>query len=152
MKYLLILFVIALALAPLSHFIPSKRQRRIANLREYAAVHGLFVEFRTLPGADKNRERSVIAPRGDIIYYGKRLRPRRTDAVQSASWIYSAQGWRSLGRRTSPPDQLLQLPDNILAASVQESSCGIYWQESGEQAQVEQIRQVLESWAEALLQ
>jgi len=48
--YLLIIFVIALALAPLSHFVPSKRQRKVVCLREYAAVHGLFVEFRTLPG------------------------------------------------------------------------------------------------------
>ena len=152
MTYLLIFFVIALALAPLSHFVPSKRQRRIANLREYAAIEGLFVEFRGLPGADKNRERPVIAPRGDIIYYGKRLRPRRTGAVQSASWIYSAQGWRSLGQRTLVPDQLLQLPENILAASVQESSCGIYWQETGEQEQVGQIKQALESWAASLLQ
>ena len=38
MTYLLIIFVIALALAPLSHFVPSKRQREIARLREYAAV------------------------------------------------------------------------------------------------------------------
>ena len=55
LKYLLIVFVIALALAPLSHFVPSKRQRHIARLREYAAVHGLFVEFRSLPGTARER-------------------------------------------------------------------------------------------------
>ena len=49
LTFLLIVFVIALALAPLGHFVPSKRQRAIARMREYAAVHGLFVEFRDLP-------------------------------------------------------------------------------------------------------
>ena len=63
LKYLLIVFVIALALAPLSHFVPSKRQRHIARLREYAAVHGLFVEFRSLPGTARERAD------GHTIYY-----------------------------------------------------------------------------------
>ena len=49
----LILFVIALALAPLWHFLPSKGQRKAARMREHAAVQGLFVEFRELPGAAK---------------------------------------------------------------------------------------------------
>ncbi len=57
MTYLLIIFVIAVALAPLSHFVPSKRQRQIARMREYAAVHGLFVEFRGVPGRDRVRAR-----------------------------------------------------------------------------------------------
>ena len=66
MKYVLILFVIALALAPLSHFYPSKRQRLVARMREYAAVHGLFVEFRDLParGEPVPGER-----RAQVIYY-----------------------------------------------------------------------------------
>ena len=50
MKYFLILFVLALAIAPLTHFLPSKRQRQIARMREYAALHGMFVEFRKLEG------------------------------------------------------------------------------------------------------
>ena len=58
MKYLLILFIIALALAPLTHFLPSKRQRKVAGLREYAAVHGLFVEFRKLPGSEREAVRA----------------------------------------------------------------------------------------------
>ncbi len=46
LTYFIIIFVVALALAPLSHFLPSKRQRKVAGMREYAAVHGMFVEFR----------------------------------------------------------------------------------------------------------
>jgi hypothetical protein len=149
--YLLIIFIIALALAPLSHFVPSKRQRRIAHLREYAAVNGLFVEFRTLPDKAGRAAKSAALPGGDIIYYGKRLRPRRGSPVERGSWICDDEGWRGLDRRTPVPASLLQLPDGILAASVEEASCGIYWQESGSEACVEQIKQVLEAWSEELL-
>jgi len=149
--YLLIIFIIALALAPLSHFVPSKRQRRIAHLREYAAVHGLFVEFRTLPDAASPAARSAASPGGDIIYYGRRLPPRRGAPVQRGSWVYDREGWRGLDRRLTVPALLLQLPGAILAASVEEASCGIYWQESGSEQDVEQIRQVLEAWSGTLL-
>jgi hypothetical protein len=150
--YLLIIFIIALALAPLSHFVPSKRQRKVARLREYAAVHGLFVEFRGLPGAQQGHRPPAVNPGGDIIYYGRRLRPRRGEPVLRASWITDQAGWRSLGRRTPVPDVLGQLPAKILAAGVDEASCGIYWQEAGCEEEVERIRQVLEAWAEQLLQ
>jgi hypothetical protein len=149
--YLLIIFIIALALAPLSHFVPSKRQRRIAHLREYAAVNGLFVEFRTLPDTASRAAKSAASPGGDIIYYGKRLPPRRGSPVERGSWVCDDEGWRGLDRRTPVPPSLLQLPAGILAASVEEASCGIYWQEPGSEACVEQIRQVLEAWSGALL-
>jgi len=149
--YLLIIFIIALALAPLSHFVPSKRQRKVARLREYAAVHGLFVEFRTLPGAKSGRQPPKLAAGGDIIYYGRRLPPRRGEPVVRGSWIAGEEGWRGVDRRTPVPDLLQQLPVGILAASVDEASCGIYWQESGSEEVVERIREVLEAWAEQLL-
>ena len=151
MKYLLIIFIIALALAPLSHFVPSKRQRKVARLREYAAVRGLFVEFRTLPGAANGRRPLDVVPGGDIIYYGKRLPPRRKEPVKPGNWIAEQGGWHSLDRRAPVPDLLQQLPTGILAAGVDEASCGIYWQESGSEQDVEQIRQHLEAWAEQLL-
>jgi hypothetical protein len=148
LTYLLIIFIIALALAPLSHFVPSKRQRRIARMREYAAVHGMFVEFRNLPGAD--RQHGQRAQATQVIYYGKRLPPRRGAALPGASFVADDQGWRKLGRRGEVPLQLHDLPQEIRAASVDEGSCGIYWQEAGDEQQVEQIRQVLESWSEDL--
>jgi len=149
--YLLIIFVIAVALAPLSHFLPSKRQRRIARMREYAAVHGMFVEFRDLPGAGARSRRASGRSGADIIYYGKRIPPRRGEPVPSGSWIVDQEGWRSLDRRAPIPPLLQELPGEILAAGVDQSSCGVYWQEAGEEAQVEQIRGVLEAWSALLL-
>ena len=90
MKYLLIFFIVALALAPLTHFLPSKRQRKVAGLREYAAVHGLFVEFRNLPGSEQEAVRART-PRGDIIYYGKRLPPPRRGEARRGRWVRDVQ-------------------------------------------------------------
>ncbi|MCB1845393.1 MAG: hypothetical protein KDI09_20665, partial [Halioglobus sp.] len=66
LTYLLIAFVLLLAVAPLLHFRPSKRQRALARMREYAVLHGLQVEYRKLPTEQRGR-RPVT---GDVIYYG----------------------------------------------------------------------------------
>lgn len=146
LEYLLIVFVIALALAPLGHFVPSKRQREIARMREYAAVHGLFVEFRHLPALN-----AASVPARDVIYYGKRLPNRRARPVESNAWVRTGQDWQSVERRRPVPALLQELPAEIRAAGVDQSSCGVYWEESSGEAGVEQIRQVLERWCEALI-
>ena len=156
MKYLLIVFVVAIALAPLSHFMPSKRQRQIAKLREYAAVHGLFVEFRSRPGrfrpgSDIGRDKSRDRAGHDTIYYGKRLPPsKQKRGQQSGVWLREPGGWVSLERRLPVPAPLQDLPAEILAASVDEGSCGIYWRESGGVELVAQITRTLELWSEEL--
>jgi hypothetical protein len=144
---LFILFVIAVALAPLAHFQPSKRQRQIARLREYAAVHGMFVEFRSVPGRDSGRLNTRDSAGHEIIYYGKRLPAARGHCSLAGAWLRQGSEWAGLQRTLAAPAGLAQLPAQVLAASVDQSSCGVYWQESGAVEDVEQIRQVLEHWA-----
>lgn len=150
MTYLLIVLVIAIALAPLSHFVPSKRQREIARMREYAAVHGMYVEFRAVPGRERGGPRDKDRVGHETIYYGKRLPAARKKARPARAWLQLEAGWVGLERKLPVPPALAGLPPEVLAASVDESSCGIYWRESGPVAKVEQIRQVLESWASDL--
>lgn len=150
MKILLILIVVALALAPLSNFIPSKRQRQVARLREYAAVHGLFVEFRNLPGSELSRLGEKQRPE-QLIYYGKRLPPSRRNLRPQQAWLAGEGGeWRGVGHRTAPPACIGLLPPAILALSQEESSCGIYWREAGNEDHVQQIVDALAAWREAL--
>lgn len=150
LTYLFIIFVIALALAPLGHFLPSKRQRKVARMREYAAVHGLFVEFREVPviGGALGSSKSSS---GQVIYYGKRLPARRASPVQTSAWVRVADGWRSVGRRLPVPGELQSFTVDIVAASIDQSSCGVYWTESTGEEGVEHIRQILEHWCEALI-
>jgi hypothetical protein len=145
--YLLIVLVIAIALAPLSHFIPSKRQREIARMREYAAVHGMFVEFRGVPGRDRERAQERDRAGSETIYYGMRLPPARKKGEKALAWRRENEGWVALERRIPIPPALSRLPSQVLAASVDDGSCGVYWREAGSVEEVEQIRQALGLWA-----
>jgi hypothetical protein len=147
LTFLLIVFVLGLALAPLLHFLPSRRQRKLARLREYAAVHGLYVEFRQVPDAGEGSR-----PVRDLIYYGKRFPTSRSGSVESAAWIKPVTGWRSVGRRVPLPAPVAELTVEIIAASIDQFSCGVYWTEGTEEEGVEQIRQCLERWSELLMQ
>ncbi|NQX89496.1 MAG: hypothetical protein HRT77_12605 [Halioglobus sp.] len=141
LEYLLIFFVLALAITPLTHFLPSKRQRQVARMREYAAVHGLFVEFRELVGVSGVTER-----KGDVIYYGKRLPAARSQPLQPGTWLKTAEKWRSKGVRRPVPKPLLELRAPVLGASVDEVSCGVYWTESTNEDTVAAIRLALDRW------
>lgn len=150
MTYLFIILVIAIALAPLSHFVPSKRQRAIAGMREYAAVHGMFVEFRQVPGKDSGRISDRDGASSNTIYYGKRLPASRQKRQAALAWINEKGTWVGLERRLPVPPVLAELPSQVLAAGADESSCGVYWREAGTVEDVEQIRRVLELWVTQL--
>lgn len=147
LTYLLIVVVIAMALAPLAHFVPSKRQRALTRMREYAALNGMFVEFRDLPA----RAGSHVVVR-DVIYYGKRLPNMRAKPIASASWLRTEEGWKCVDKRLPVPAAVQELSAEISAASVDQASCGVYWTESTGEAGVEHIRQVLVRWCDELIQ
>jgi hypothetical protein len=52
--------------------------------------------------------------------------------------------------RVAVPEAVLALPDGVLAASADRESCGIYWLEVGDEAEVDQIGVVLESLTQGL--
>ncbi|WP_207796401.1 hypothetical protein [Pseudohalioglobus lutimaris] len=148
MKYLLIVFILGLAVAPLTHFLPSKRQRQLARMREYAAVHGLFVEFRDLPAAAGHSAQA--ARTRQVIYYGKRLVASRGEPRQRRAWLREDDGWRGLQRRWEEPVSAAVMPASVMALGVDEGSCGAYWMEDGEESDVEVIVEALQLWAGAL--
>jgi hypothetical protein len=143
MTYLLIILVVALALAPLGHFIPSKRQRKLARMREYAAVHGLFVEFRQAPTLASEPDQGK-----QLIYYGKRIPATVTIPIETTAWVKTQGDWRCVGGRLLPPPGIEELPSDVLAASIDQSSCGVYWAEASGEETVEQIREALTHWSE----
>jgi hypothetical protein len=148
MKYLLIAFVVFLALAPLSHFVPTKRQRLVARLREYAAVNGLFVEFRPPPGSADDA--AHVTGSSGLIYYGKRIPPGRGTPIGRGAWVRDEDGWRARQRPAPVPEPLSKLPPEIGLATLDEGSCGVFWAEEGGEETVELICQVLGEWTAAL--
>ncbi|MFT6051710.1 MAG: hypothetical protein ACI9B9_001353 [Halioglobus sp.] len=146
--FLVITFIVALALAPLAHFVPTKYQRRIAGLREYAALQGLFVEFRSPPlsvpsAAERYRP-------GSTLYYGLRLPINRRKEPPDQVWVRREQEWRPSAGRAASPAQLAALPDDVFAVGIDSYSCGIYWQEGGEQAEIDEISDVLKGLVKEL--
>ena len=149
MVWLLILFVVAIALVPLFHFAPSKRQREIANLRERAAIGGLFVEFREPPGGPGRPLPNGVLER-NLIYYGRRLRAANKPPRVNHAWRRDNEGWLAVGGYVPVPDVFAQFPDSVVASSVDPDSCGVYWDESGGVDAVAEITDLLERWAEQL--
>jgi hypothetical protein len=147
LTYLLIVVIVFVALAPLMHFVPSKRQKQIADMRETAALKGLYVEFRQLPG-----ERLDASYRsGDLIYYGKRLPARVAGEVQPHHWIKEKnEEWRGQNWRYPLPASMQSLPGGVIAIGVDEGSCGVYWQESSDLEDVENICTAVQAWADDL--
>ena len=83
---------------------------------------------------------------GRVIYYGKRLPASLKERPRRAAWIRDEEGWRALEVAGPPPALLQELPPSVPAASVDEGSCGVYWQEEGGEDDVKAIVAALEAW------
>ena len=144
--YIFIAVVVALAIAPLLHFLPSRTQRRQTGLREAAAQGGLFVEFRDLPGYAPRLERMSRDER-QVVFYGVRLPASATETRPRQSWWRVDDNWRGAPERLRPlPLALQDLPDAVLAAGIDNNSCGVYWREDGFEEDVGQIIGCVRAW------
>jgi hypothetical protein len=147
--WILIIFVIAVALAPLAHFVPSKQQRKVAGLRQYAAMKGLFVEFRSLPVAAGSAQHKALSPAekkrktytDGILFYGRRH--LRSDVPRQA-WLRAGEDWRPLDRAgPAAPEALGELPAAIQAVSIDREAVGVYWKEQGGEGDIDRIATVI---------
>jgi hypothetical protein len=148
--YSIIALIVLLALAPLWHFMPTKRQRHQAQLRESAALAGLFVEFRDLPLGPERLARLAATER-QVLYYGLRLPASRKTTRKRLAWYREREDWNSRPGRLELPPIVAKLPDSILAVGVSEESCGVFWQEQGDESLVREIALLLMQWREDLL-
>ncbi len=145
--WLIILLVIAVALAPLMHFIPTKKQQATARLREQAALDGLFVTYRRLPMipgkvADAAKDRTALEE--GTLYYGVRWLVKASERPAPVTWLRTERGWQNLQRREVVlPDVLSSLPETVLAFSSDVESAGIYWREEGGQEALKAISSAL---------
>jgi hypothetical protein len=129
MAFWIIAGVVLVALAPLSHFWPSKHQRRLAHIREQAALLGLYVELRKLPA---HRKIDIYIPADDRrywVYYG--LRCSQKVKLPVGSWLRTPDGWFALTGDSDLPDALVALPEGLDVVSSTPGSVGFFWQERG---------------------
>ena len=148
MVYLLIVLILFLAIVPILHFRPTRRQRLVTQLRDAALKYGLFVEFRKDDIFNKCNLSSG-ADRADIIFYGLRI-PRSVEIEfnkKKEVWLRDKEGWVCVTENNDFPLFLDCLPNDILAASYDARCFGVYWTERGEVKDVEKISLSLASWA-----
>lgn len=147
---LIILAAVLLAAAPLLHFLPDKRQRRQARLREAAALAGLFVEFRDLP-IPENRRRRLSAAERQVLFYGCRFTASTRVPPPACVWYREGEAWRSRPARVPAPAWLREASAAVLAASVDAESGGFYWREEGGEALVQELAPRLIAWRDELM-
>ncbi len=150
MTYLIIAIIVLIAIAPILHFLPTRRQRLITELRDTALKTGLFVEFRSDLDLEKYIERLNIKP-VDIIFYGLRIPLAANIESKKKIWLRGKDGWSSRNEAKRFPNFLNGLPDDVLAVSADNRCIGVYWTEKGEIKDVENIRLALASWADKKL-
>ncbi len=149
MGWWIVLLVVLLALAPLWHFAPTKRQRLQARLRECAALNGLFVELRDLP-LPQDRLARMPAGERQVVYYGCRLRTSGMVPMRRTAWYRSGDDWSCRNGREAPPDFVQEIPDSVLAVDLGPESCGLYWREEGTEDDVISLARRLAAWRDQL--
>lgn len=149
MGWWIVLLVVFLALAPLWHFAPTKRQRLQARLRECAALNGLFVELRDLPLPPARLARMPPAER-QVAYYGCRLRAAGRIPTRRRAWYRDGDHWSCGSGRDDPPPFVEEIPDSVLAVDLGPASCGLYWREEGTEEDVVSLARRLAAWRDQL--
>ena len=138
MSYFLIILVIFIALSPLISMMPSRRQRLIADLRQAAAVSGLYVELRDPPGGGDGPRQAFYGcrrghgqpkPEGTILY-----------ACEEGSWS-AREGSASAAKLALLGD----LPETVFVASEDRRGAGVFWNEQGGKDDVHRITQTLKA-------
>jgi len=146
LEYLIIVFILFLAITPILHFLPTRRQKLVTKLRNAALDNGLFVEFRK----DQTLAKSILNHDGEeseIIFYGLRVPFVVGVERKSETWIREEEGWISTTKFNQFPIVLNNLPTGVFAAKADIRCYGIYWTEKGEVKDVKNISRVLTTWA-----
>ena len=144
MTWLLILFIVFVALAPLITLMPTRAQKKLARLRQHAAVIGLQVQLREPPG--RTTDKRLQACYGLRAPHRKRLPVSGAFAPRDGSWHNIELGGAELpasfrGDFPAGVSYLQLAPDQVVA----------FWDEQGEEADIEQIQGSLEALIESCL-
>lgn len=140
LKYLLILFIIMIALSPLLSMMPTRRQRKIADLRQRAAVCGLAVQLRDAPEA--------LRMDTACAFYQRRRERDEPRLERPVLCLYIDDQWRQEQGSVNPARRALldALPKGVLAVVGEPTGVGAFWLESGEVDDVDTIKRVLGEW------
>lgn len=151
MSYLIILFVVALALAPILALKPSKQQKHLIKLRDRARQLGLQVQVCEMPQTHRQQVRREDTESG-VVY---RLLWRHPLAKVRQIQFLLLRPETERNTAPAPVLALLQkyldsLPDIIAAIEFTNIGVAVYWQEQGDVDVVETINNSLQGLRDQL--
>ena len=138
--YLIIIFIVAVAIAPLASALPSRAQRREAHLRSYASSLGLTIKFEPAPDVPA---RFRFEPSPHLVAYRLRDANVEKDARKELLLINVGGQWID-----SFTESVVQLsghdgPTGAELATVNRGVATVFWNERGDDDDVDRLHQLL---------
>ncbi len=145
MSWLLVVFILFVALSPLITMMPTRAQKQLANLRQAAIESGLQVQLQRPPGSPES-ERMMAC-------YGLRL-GHRQKLTQTGKYRRQGVDWQNMDLRgpALPETITAQFPEGVTHLVLAPDGVHIFWDELDGETHLDQIRQGLEQVREACLQ
>ena len=138
--YLIIILIIAVAIAPLASALPSKAQRREAQLRSYASSLGLTIKFDPVPDIPA---RFRFSPSPNLVAY--RFRDAAAeDGLQDKLLLLRVDGqWIDTSTESVMKLSGGDGPSGVEIALVNRGVATVFWNERGDETDVDRLHQLL---------
>ena len=138
--YLIIILIIAVAVAPLASALPSKAQRREAQLRSYASSLGLSIKLDPIPDIPT---RFRFSPSPNLVAY--RLRDASVrDGLKEQLLLLRVEGqWIDISTESPVKLPVDDGPSGAEISSVNRGVATVFWNEIGDKADVDRLHQLL---------
>jgi len=138
--YLISILIMAVAVAPLASALPSKAQRREAQLRSYASSLGLSIKLDPIPDIPA---RFRFSPSPNLVAY--RLRDASVrDGLKEQLLLLRVEGqWIDISTESPVKLPVDDGPSGAEIASVNRGVATVFWNERGDKADVDRLHQLL---------
>ena len=138
--YLIIILIIAVAVAPLASALPSKAQRREAQLRSYASSLGLTIKLEQIPDIPA---RFRFLPSPNLVAY--RLRHADAeDGLEDKLLLLRVDGqWIDTSTESAVTLPMDDGPSGAEIAIVNRGVTTVFWNEKGDNADVDCLHRLL---------
>jgi hypothetical protein len=142
LTWLLIVFIVFVALAPLMTLMPTRQQKQLANIRQAAAVAGLQVQLLEPPGLGTDKRLSAC--------YGLRAQHRQR-LGRTGNFLREGDTWRNLDRRGEALSAQLTgaFPVGVSHLVLRPDSVLAFWDEQGDVTDIETIKRALDDLLQA---
>jgi hypothetical protein len=152
--YLIILLAIAMVVAPLMAFKPSKLVKRQMTFRDKALALGLQVKVADLPQSHRAKVRQQAVEQG-VVYRLPFRQQKSLAVIDPQTCVFTGEDFEWSGTQQELIQQYFeqcwaQLPPDSVALELNATGVAVYWQEQGSVERVQQLYEVLSSLSSSI--